>query len=62
MFIATTTLALTTIAAAVVVPKFIEGAARKQCQTQDWPAHQHKDHFDFCLEHGYEVGKLGPAY
>ena len=53
MFAGTLVLALSTISAAVVVPKVLEGQARKQCINQDWPAHQHAAHIDFCITYGY---------
>lgn len=53
MFIGTVVLALSTISAAVVVPKVLEGQARKQCKLSDWPAHQHAAHIKFCQSNGY---------
>ena len=53
MFIGTLVLALSTISAAVVLPKVLEGQARKQCLNHDWPAESHAVHMDFCQTYGY---------
>ena len=31
----------------------LEQATAQQCQTRDWPAHQHAAHMDFCESAGY---------
>ena len=53
MFIGTLVLALGTISAAVVLPKVLEGATRKQCLNHDWPAKSHAVHMEFCQAYGY---------
>ena len=53
MFIGTLVLALSTISAAVVLPKLLEGATRKQCLNNDWPADKHAVHMEFCQTYGY---------
>ena len=53
MFISTLVLALGTISAAVVLPKVLEGHARKQCLNHDWPAESHAVHMEFCQTYGY---------
>ena len=53
MFIGTLVLALGTISAAVVLPTVLEGATRKQCLNNDWPADKHAAHIEFCQFHGY---------
>ena len=53
MFIGTLVLALSTISAAVVLPKVLEGAARKQCLNHDWPVESHAVHMEFCQSYGY---------
>ena len=53
MFIGTLVLALSTISAAVVLPKVLEGAARKQCLNHDWPVESHAVHMEFCQTYGY---------
>jgi hypothetical protein len=53
MFIGTLVLALGTISAGVVLPKVLEGQARKQCLNHDWPAESHAVHMEFCQTYGY---------
>ena len=53
MFIGTLVLALGTISTAVVLPTVLEGATRKQCLNQNWPAEKHAVHMEFCQLHGY---------
>ena len=53
MFMGTLVLALSTISAAVIVPKVLEGQTRKQCKLNDWPAESHAVHMEFCQSHGY---------
>ena len=53
MFIGTLVLALGTISTAVVLPKVLEGQARKQCLNNDWPAESHAVHMEFCKSYGY---------
>ena len=53
MFIGALVLALGTISAAVVLPKVLEGATRKQCLNHDWPAESHAVHMEFCQAYGY---------
>jgi len=53
MFIGTLVLALGTISTAVVLPKVLEGQARKQCITRDWSPEAHAAHMDFCQTYGY---------
>ncbi len=53
MFIGTFVLALGTISAAVVLPKVLEGAARKQCLNHDWPVESHAVHMEFCKTYDY---------
>ena len=53
MFIGTLVLALGTITAAVVLPTVLEGATRKQCLNNDWPADKHAVHMEFCQTYGY---------
>jgi len=62
MFIGLLSLALGSITAGIVTPVIIEGQDRKQCLTQDWPAHQHQASVEFCQYNGYEIGKLGPGF
>ena len=53
MFIGTLVLALGTISTAVVLPKVLEGATRKQCLNHDWPADKHAVHMEFCQSYSY---------
>lgn len=52
-FIGTLVLALGSISAAVVLPKVLEGEARKQCITRDWSPEAHAVHMEFCKTYGY---------
>jgi len=38
------------------VVAYLEQATAAQCAAQDWPAHQHQAHLDFCEMEGYPVG------
>jgi hypothetical protein len=53
MFIGTLVLALGTISTAVVLPKVLEGATRKQCLNNDWPVESYAVHMEFCQSYGY---------
>ena len=33
----------------------IDAAFAEQCATQDWPAHQHDAHVEYCLAEGHAV-------
>lgn len=34
----------------------IPAAFAEQCATQDWPAHQHVAHAEYCMAEGHPVG------
>ena len=39
----------------LAVTHTLDKAFTEQCAKQDWPAHQHAAHVDFCVEHGKQT-------
>ena len=60
MFIGTLLLALSTIAAATVLPTYLEAKAREQCAYKLWPKSKEQTMVTWCNFNGYTVNSQQP--
>jgi len=60
MFIGTLLLALSTIAAATVLPTYLEAKAREQCAYKLWPKSKEQTMVTWCDFNGYTVNSQQP--